>query len=236
AHGTNKQAMSDAVYGGQAVFADTPVWSGSAWGDAVDDSIPTYPFDPRAAASLMDQAGMSKGSDGFFRGPEGRISLEIATVTSPASVSELVVMADGLRTAGFEVQQKVIPAAQAQDNQVRATYATMFTSTTNSGESAMGNLATAQIPSAATRWLGGNRGAWSSSEFDRLFNTFNTTLDRSERVRLMRQMLRLYADDLPLISLFFRGSAFAHVAELTGPGPCAPETNPAWNIHEWEFK
>ena len=54
------------------------------------------------------------------------------------------------------------------------------------------------------------------------------------RIR-MRQMLRIYAEEVPTISLFFRGSAFAYVAELKGPAKAAPESNPAWNIHEWEF-
>src|SRR5436309_1277553 len=31
----DKQAMSDAVYAGSAIFAESPVWKGSAWGDAV---------------------------------------------------------------------------------------------------------------------------------------------------------------------------------------------------------
>jgi len=183
----------------------------------------------------MEQVGFTKGADGFFRGPSGPIALEIATVTSPASVSELQVMANGLRLAGFDVQQRVIPAAQAQDNQVRSSYPGMFTSTTNSGEPAMGNLVSSQIPSANTRWLGGNRGAFISSEYDRLFTDFYTTVDRGERVQQMRQMLRIFAENLPLVSLFFRGSAFAHVSDLRGPGPAAPEANPAWNIHLWEF-
>jgi peptide/nickel transport system substrate-binding protein len=236
AHAVDKQAMSDAVYGGQAIFADTPVWSGSAWGDALDNSILTYPLDPRAAEGLMNQAGYRKGADGFYRGADGRISLEGATVTSPSSITELLVLADGLRAGGFDAQQRVIPAAQAQDNEVRATYRSMFISTTNSGESAVGNLVSTQIPSAATRWRGSNRGGWASSDYDRLYGAFTTTLDRGERVGLMRQMLRLFSEELPSVSLFFRGSAWAFVNEVKGPARAAPETNAAWNIHEWEFR
>jgi peptide/nickel transport system substrate-binding protein len=183
----------------------------------------------------MNQAGLSKGADGFYAGAEGRMSFEVATVTSASSATELLVLADSLRAAGLDAVQRVIPAAQAQDNQIRATYPTMFMSTTNSGESAVGNLATAQIPSAATRWRGSNRGAWSSSEYDRLLNTFNTTLDRGERVRLMGQILRIYSEELPSVSLFFRGSAFAFINEIKGPARAAPETNAAWNIHEWTY-
>jgi peptide/nickel transport system substrate-binding protein len=212
------------------------VWSGSAWGDALDSSILTYPFDPRESERLMNQAGFSKGADGFYRGEDGRLSFEAATVTSAASATELIVLADSLRAAGLDFQQRVVPAAQAQDNQVRSTYPTMFVSTTNSGEAAVGNLTSAQISSAATRWRGANRGGWSSGDYDRLLGVFNTSLDRVERVGLMRQMLRLYSEELPSLSLFFRGSAFAFANGITGPARAAPESSPAWNIHLWEYR
>ena len=183
----------------------------------------------------MIQAGFTKGSDGFYRGADGRLSLELATTEDPDNVREILVLADGLRSAGFDVQQKVLPAALAQDAQVRASFAAMQVSNTNMGEPALHGLAGSQIPTPNNRWLGGNRGAWVSPTFDRLLDAFNTTLDRDDRVQLVRQMLRVYADDLPTISLFFRAQPFAYANALHGPGKAAPESNVAWNIYEWEF-
>ncbi len=60
AYAMDKQAISDGAYGGRGIFANTPVFAGSAWGDALDDSIPSYPFDPRAAETLMNQAGLDR--------------------------------------------------------------------------------------------------------------------------------------------------------------------------------
>ncbi|HEY3117486.1 MAG TPA: ABC transporter substrate-binding protein, partial [Chloroflexota bacterium] len=174
ARSIDKQAVSDAVFDGQAVFSDTAVWSGSGWGDALDDSIPTYPFDLRAAESLLGQSGYSKGSDGAYRGPEGRLSLELAISESPDSVRQILVMADSMRNAGLDVEQRVISRIQAQDAQVRATFPALQVVGIGLGEQALNALSSAQIPTPNNRWLGGNRGGWASPDYDRLLASFNT--------------------------------------------------------------
>jgi ABC-type transport system substrate-binding protein len=65
---------------------------------------------------------------------------------------------------------------------------------------------------------------------------FNRTLDRSERLQLVRQLVRIYADELPSISLFFRAQPSAYVSALKGAGPAAPESSVPWNAHEWESR
>src|SRR2546423_15697478 len=98
-------------------------------------------------------------------------------------------MASGLQTAGFDVQQRVSPIAQAQDSQLKATYPGMLVAGTDVGESALNYLASTQAPTANNLWAGLNRGGWSSPDYDRLLVSFNSTLDRSSRASLARQML-----------------------------------------------
>ena len=236
AHALDKQGIGDATYAGQAIITDTPIWTNSAWGEALDDSIPRYPLDPRATESLMNQAGHSKGSDGFYRGAEGRLSFEITATESPATNAEIPVTAHQLQTAGFETQQRLIPAPQAQDGQLRAIFPAMQNISTLMGEPGLNTMASSQIPAEGNRWIGGNRGAWSSPEYDRLLGTFNHTLSRGDRVALVRQMLRISNEEVPRVSLFFPANAFAHVAALQGATVVAPESRVAWNVHHWEFK
>ncbi|HEY3118424.1 MAG TPA: ABC transporter substrate-binding protein [Chloroflexota bacterium] len=235
AHSIDKQGISEAVYAGQGIIADTPIWVGSAWGAALDDSIATYAFDPRATETLMTEAGYKKGGDGVYSGPGGRLSLDLGTSQNPDFVREILVMADGFGNAGFEIQQRVVPSALAQDGQLRASFPALFTSNTNLGESALNYMAIKQIPSQANRWVGGNRGGWVSPEFDRLLATFNMTLDREGRLQLVRQMLRVHAADLQSVSLFFSAQPFAYVNSLKGPANAVPESNLTWNVHEWEW-
>ena len=83
---------------------------------------------------------------------------------------------------------------------------------------------------------GANRGGWSNPEFDRLAQSLNTTLDRAERAQQAAQLVKLYTEDVGSISLFFRTQPWAHVAALRGPMLVAPESNVAWNVHEWELR
>jgi peptide/nickel transport system substrate-binding protein len=236
AHAIDREAINAAIHGGHAIVSETPIWTGSEWGDMLDESIPAYPLDLRASETLMSQAGLSRGADGSYRGVEGRPSFELLTSESPDAVRELLVMANDLQAAGFDIQQRVIPTALAQDSQLKATYPTMLVAGTDAGESALNYLAGTQSPSANNLWQGLNRGGWSSPEYDRLLRAFNNTLDRASRLMIGRQMLRLYGEELPVISLFFPSASIAYVARLQGPTNVVPESNLAWNIHEWEFK
>ncbi|MBM2809795.1 MAG: 4-phytase [Chloroflexi bacterium] len=236
AHSVDREAIAVAIYGGHAITTDTPIWTGSAWGDVVDSSIPAYRLDPRATESLMNQAGFSKASDGFYRGSEGRLSPELATSESPDAVRELLAMANELQAAGLDIQQRVVPVALAQDAQLKATFPTMLVAGTDIGEAALNYLASTQIPTAGNFWQGLNRGGWSSPDYDRLLTSFNNTLDRATRVSLARQMMRVYGEDVPVISLLFPAGLVAHVAKLQGPANTAGESNLAWNVHQWEFK
>ncbi len=236
AYAIDRDTITSAIYGGHAIVTDTPIWTESGWGDVVDNSIPSYPLDVRTSETLMSQAGFSKGADGFYGGPEGKISPELVTSESPDAVRELLAMASELQGASFDIQQRVIPAAQAQDSQLKATFPTMLVAGTDVGEAALNYLASAQIPTAANLWQGLNRGGWSSPDYDRLLASFNNTLDRTTRVQTARQMLRIYGDDVPVISLLFPGGLVSYSARLKGPTNAAPESSLAWNIYEWQFK
>ncbi|HEY3118718.1 MAG TPA: ABC transporter substrate-binding protein, partial [Chloroflexota bacterium] len=235
AHAVDKQAISDAIYGGQAVLSDTPVCPCSEWGAAMDASVTRYPYDPRAADGLLNQAGISKGPDGFYRGPDGRISPDMAITEDPDSVRQIVVMADLLRGLGLDAQQRVIPRALAQDAETRATFPALQLIGVGLGEIVLQINGSSEIPSAANHWVGFNRGAWASPEYDRLLGLFNTTLERRDRLELVRQMLRVYSEETPSFGMFFRGQAFAFISAVKGPTLVAPEANIPWNIYAWEF-
>src|SRR6185369_16464392 len=76
---------------------------------------------------------------------------------------------------------------------------------------------TTNIPRPENRWIGGNRGGWSSPEYDRLFEAYNTTLARSERIQHIAQMERLVSEEVPTIPLMYTPRMIAHVPNLRGP-------------------
>lgn len=237
AHTVDKAAINDAVYGGGSLVADFMIPPVSLYGAAIDRAIPKYTYDLRRSEQLMNEVGFTKGADGTYTSlGDGRLTLEAKTNASGDNVSEQSVLGSEWRRAGFDVQEAVLPAAQSQDNQVRATYPGVFTNNTAVGVPALMNHTSERIPRPDNRWQGGNRGGWSNPAFDRLAEAFNTTLDQSERERQAVEMARIVADDVPEVSLFFRTQPWVYVNALKGPRLVAPESNMSWDIHTWEFK
>ena len=75
-----------------------------------------------------------------------------------------------------------------------------------------------------------------NTEYDRLYEAWNTTLDRTQRNNTIVQLLRLANDDLPALPMYFNFDVVAHVAALEGPQPVAPDSTYYANVHEWHWR
>ena len=236
AHSVEKSGINEAIYAGGSLLADFMIPPVALYGGPIDRAIAKYPYDLRRSEQLMNEAGFTRGNDGMYAGAEGRFVVESKANASSDNVSEQQVVASEWRRAGFDVQEAILPAAQAQDNQVRSSFTGVYTFNTGLGVSALLNYTSERIPRPENRWQGGNRGGWSNASYDRLAASFTTTLEQSEREQQAVEMARIFADDLPAISLFFRTQPWIYVKGLTGLQLVAPESNMSWNIHTWEFR
>ena len=129
-----------------------------------------------------------------------------------------------------------MPTEQIQDGEVRSTFPMMYVSNTPVGESTMLNFESSQnTPSAANRWRGNDRGAYADPAYDRLIGEFARTLDPTQRQQQAGQLMKIFSEDEPAISLFFRTQAWAFVSALTGPQLVDPGAFIPWNIQNWEW-
>jgi ABC-type transport system substrate-binding protein len=185
----------------------------------------------------MTAAGFSKVGGVYTSPTEGRFTAELKTNGASDNEQEMQIMASGWRETGFGVVDAVLPIAQAQDNEVRSTFPGMYSNNGPLGDAALLNHASSRIPGPENRWNGSNRGGWPNAEYDRLIDSFSTTIARPERAQLVAQMVRIFTDDVASISLFFRVQPWIYAAGLKGlEKPAAPEAMQAWNVHEWELQ
>ncbi len=237
AHSVDKQGIVDGLFDGEVPTADQFLPRNVPYFAELERGIVRYPYDPRRADELMAEAGFRKGSDGSYVGPSGdRFSFEHLVIAGVQNERQSAIMADGWRRVGFDVREGAIPAAQATNGEVRASFSALSSVATGGGEPGLNFLASAQIPTPANRWRGNNRGAWSNAEYDRLWDAFQTTLDRAERNRLVIQLMRLATEDVAMLFLFHSPNVTAHWAGLRGPEIGTPDTLVNWNIHEWELR
>ncbi len=241
AHTIDKQALNEGMFEGEAILADTFVAPNVPFYAELDRVITKYPYDPRRAEQLMAEAGFTRGADGIYAHPtEGRFSGELKVNASDQSVREMAIIASGWREAGFQFREVPVPQAQSRLGEVRGSFPTLYTGgggvASTVIEGSAGSFISSRIATPENRWVGGNRSGWSNTEYDRLFDAYNSTLDRSQRNQHMIRMAQLFTEDAAALSLFFNPGIVAHVAALHGPMPFAPAADVAWNIHEWEWR
>ncbi|HEY3115337.1 MAG TPA: ABC transporter substrate-binding protein [Chloroflexota bacterium] len=235
AHAVDRAAINDALFEGLLPIADSLFPPTSDLGRAADAAVTKYPFDRGRSAQFMADAGFIKSADGFFASPSGeKFSAEIRTDT-PSFVDIQTAMAGGWRQAGFGFTELVVPAAQSQDPQVKATYPGILLSSNSSGEIGLNSIGTANIPIAENQWRGAAWDGYSSPAIDRLIAAFSEALEPVQRNKAAADFARQYSADVPAISLFFPVTQWVFTDEMKGIRAGQSENNVAWNIHEWDF-
>jgi len=184
----------------------------------------------------MEEAGYAKGADGFFTRPNGQgVRFSVASSAGPKNESEVATYVDSLKGAGFDVSQRILPAAQIADPEQRATLPGLQV---RGGGYQILTYTSDQIPGPNNRWRGENRGGWNSPAYDRLYEAYSTTLSTQERVGQLAQIEKLLTEEVPVIPHFFNAEVNAQVAALKGPiARQAPDTSGTFlYVHTWEWQ
>jgi peptide/nickel transport system substrate-binding protein len=236
AHSIDPQAVNDGLFDGRGIPGDTFIAREESYFPELDRALTKYPYDARRSEQLMAEAGFAKGRDGFFTSSPGDHVVFPYLVVGGAEYEQFgAIMTDTWRRAGFDIQQSILPSIQMRDVQARATAPGLSINPMGVGERIVKYYSTPQIGTPANRWGGNNRGGWVSPEYDRLSDTFESTLDRGERNQLVIRAMAYLSEMLPAFQVYYRFDVVGHLAELRGPAPMTPDTRMTWNIHEWEL-
>ena len=231
----DRAAISEQLFAGRQPVADASV-SPLDWVHSED--IPTYPFDPERAATLLDEAGWTPGPDGVRVNAAGeRLSLELMTTAGNRS-RELVqqVLQSQWRDAGIDVRIRNEPARVFFGETVtkrKFTGAAMFAWLSSPESVPRTTLYSDQIPSPENGWGGQNYTGYRSAEMDELIDAIEVELDRDKRKALWQRLQALYAEDLPVIPLYWRANAYVLPKWLEGVRPTGHQgTSTLW-VEEW---
>ena len=237
AHAVDKQGIIDGLFEGEQIpLADQLLPPSVPYFAELDRTVVKYPLDLRRTEQYMVDAGFRRGNDGIYADASERMSFTLISGGGTQNEKERAVLADGWRRAGLEVAEAILPPSLSPDPEYRATWPSVHTSAAPLGEAAISRWTSAQIGSPSNRWRGQNAAAWSNPEYDRLYDAFNSTLDRAERDRQVVQMMRVLTEDAGALFFFHNPSVIAHTGALSGPQVGAPDHLLAWNVHEWQLR
>lgn len=250
AHALDRQTLNEALFDGRGFMTDTNMPDDVRFYPQLERSIAHYPYDPQRAEQLMAEAGFAKDASGLFAtapstSPPGgrgmaeggeRFRPEFWVISGPLYEKQQLIMHDTWARAGIDTEPRVMNAAQLRDFEASVTFSGLSSRLLQPNETQMLNMyTTPQIGSPLNRWLGNNRSAWVSPDYDRLFDSYSATLDRAERDRLIIDMMKLTADQLPVLPTYFNIEVLAHLASVRGPAVGSVERLNIWNVHEWEM-
>lgn len=240
-HLLDRQTLVDGLLEGSTQVAHTlPAPDQPVYVLLQQKGLAIYPFDQRRAQALLGEAGWTRGPDGRFRSAAGEpMSFELWTSSAkPDSVRETEAIAAQWRETGLTIATYHIPD-EAADKAFQKTQFTGFMGapTANNPETYQ-KFHSSVIPTEQNRWRGANVSAYNNSAFDQLYDRYLSALQPGPRNELLAQMLKLDADQVLSIYLYYDMATNIGAIRngLKGPLPVSPrQTVQTWNVHLWEL-
>jgi peptide/nickel transport system substrate-binding protein len=218
--GLDRPALSARLFGGKVPVAVSSV-SPLDW--VYDKTLEVVPYDPKAAADLLDQAGWTVGEDGIRQRDGVRLSIDLQTTAGNRTRErvEQVIQAQW-KALGVEVVIRNLPPRVLFGDvldQRKFTGLALFAWISAPENPPRSTLHCEEIPSAENGWRGQNYTGYCNPEMDRLIDSVEVELDESKRAEIWRQIQQLYAHDLPALPLYFRAEAYLLPQWLEGVTP-----------------
>jgi len=230
-HAVDRETMVKRLFEGKQPVAAT-------WVNPLDPNYSKdtaiYPYDPGKAKALLAEAGWTPGPDGVCRNAKGdRLSVEFVT-TAGNRLRELQqqVLQSQWKAACIEVSIHNEPARTLFGEtlkQRKYTGMVMYAWSSPVGASPRRTLGSDQIPTAANNYGGSNSIAFNDKQMDIDIARAETELEPEKQKPLWVEMQRIYADQVPVLPLFFRSEQYVLPKWLKGFVPTGHgDPSPLW--------
>jgi peptide/nickel transport system substrate-binding protein len=235
---TNRQELTATLLGDLGVLADSWLHPTTPYYSQIKDNVVARPFDPRRATALFAEVGWTPGPDGVLQKNGARFDPVLRYQVDYEKDSTII--RQQWKAVGIDAQLEVLSNVLLRDAEARAKYTGIeVVQNPTGGVSAVRRFATDQIPTAANKYGGTNRGAFNNPDWDQIGLRLRTSLKDDDRIQLEGDLLKVYSAQLPAFGTYFELQAVPVVGfkgwnAVTG----APHTGNimhAWNVHEWEL-
>lgn len=198
-----------------------------------------YEYDPKLAATLLDEAGYKLRADGI-RAKQGRpLLLSIMTTSGNATRERLQqYMQAEWRKIGVELEIRNQPARVFFSETLRhRTFPAlaMYSWRTDPLHDSATLWRCDQIPRSGNGWRGQNYPGWCHEEVTAIHDQIERTLDEDKRNELMRHQQQLWAEALPALPLYFRIEPSVTTRKLRGWRPTGTLVPVTWNAAQWRM-
>lgn len=239
--GINRQAIVDALLEGKTTVPATQ-WPNSSW---TNTDLQPEAYDPDTAASMLDTAGYTAGSDGIRHGMCDGVDtkLSFGFLTTDKKIREDIALAaqSDLAKIGVEFKPTHQPAGT-----FFGTYSDGGPLPT--GNYDMGGYTTGYYPDpypSGGDWLcnipstanpgGTNNYHYCDPKLDELFAAVNASADPTVRKTALDAVQKYIYDNALVIMMYARANVYGYVDRFV-PGPFGFVSNLNWNSEVWDVK
>ena len=231
----DRQAISEQLFDGRQPVAHTSV-SPLDWVYA--ELVQAYPHDPKQAARLLGEAGWTVMRKGIRHNKKGeRLSMEIMT-TAGNRTREMVeqVLQSQWKRLGIDVRIRNQPARVLFGETLterRFPSMAMFAWISSPENVPRTTLHSAHVPTPANNFSGQNYTGFDNAEMDQLIEEIEVELDRAKRRAMWHRLQEIYAEELPVIPLYFRANTYVLPKWLKGVRPTGHQGPTTLWVEEW---
>jgi len=198
-HAVNRQEMLDSFFNGQGTIISGPFAPGS-WAYNLD--VQPVPFDPEKAKALLQEAGFSRGADGFMQKDGKRLALSLKVpIEKESEAVKRVVLAfkNYLKNVGADIKVEFKEwQAWKEDVFFEHDFDVIFAIWVFDDSADISSL----FHSGEIGEWKNNFGGYSNPEVDGLINESKLTLDHEKRRTINRKLHAILADENPYTFLW----------------------------------
>jgi peptide/nickel transport system substrate-binding protein len=206
-HAVNRQEMLDSFFNGQGTIISGPFAPGS-WAYNLD--VQPVPFDPEKARTLLQEAGFSRGADGFMQKDGKRLALTVKVpIEKESEAVKRVVLAfkNYLKNVGADIKVEFKEwQAWKEDVFFEHEFDIIFAIWVFDDSADISSL----FHSGEIGAWKNNFGGYSNPEVDGLINESKLTLDHEKRRTINRKLHAILAEENPYTFLWTLTNYGAH--------------------------
>lgn len=205
---------------------------------ALQRDVPRYPYDLARAEQLLNGAGWTRGQDRTFRNNAGQpLTIDVTSSNQGANVEESTTVAAQWSAAGFQSRPTPYPAIAENATEIRHKAPGALIWPYNFSPTVIKTFTRSEVGVEANRWRGGNYGAYANPAYEGRYADLTNTFDPAERNETTFQLLKMLADDVPALPIFFTPLSLIVRKNVEGPGTVSyMQAANAWDIHAWDMK
>lgn len=233
----DRQAISDQLFGGLQPVANGILSDQNAY---YNPDIQIYGYDPAKAKELLAEAGWKPGPGGICVNDKGeRLSLELVSTAGNQTREQIAqVLQSQMKEVCVEIRNNFVPLQEFNGEMARKRkFTALIMSSIDFSPSVSPRIALGSnaIPTPQNNGVGNNFSGYANPAMDTAISELETALDPDTAKAKWAEVQRIFAEDLPMLPLYFYPRAYVAVPDLVNFRQGTLDPLAIW-ANEWERK